>query len=686
MANIFPKNGRWTQTNNSNRIGSLSYSRNINLDSEGCIKLSPRTVNLMDDTGNVASTSDAQFGTPIALGRTSIGNFYVATTDSQFNLDVDNTTKTIAEDTSPDNPALTDRSHGAWWQNRWYVSLTSSVSYLAGTWTAGVITGLSTSFRHYMAVFKNRNTLCVSNGNVLKQYNSDHSASVDLTIPADFEITGVAYNNQRVGIVTRLGTSSAGQNQSSMFYIWDGTTTGNNGDAEIGADFALGIVAYKSSFVVLTNEGQLLYWNGGGFDELASFPFYFDSQKLGDLINHITLGDIIKVEGDVIYINIGIQLSPSTKKGESPKPNSPAGVWCFDPKVGLYHRWSASNSKCYLHTITTGNINTTTNVFTTTNVIPPTGNPVRLTYSGGVVGITEGNTYYVIKLSSTTFKLASTKALALAETGIDITATGADSSYFWMYDIVDYGILIAEQGSKVGTIGIWGNDETNYSVATEVLFGGNYLNRSLSSQSNLCSSVPFLPNVGYFVLTSPPTGHVSDNIVKAVVKYKPLDVDDKIIVKVKNKDILNIPYGSPQYVSQSASGEATWSSEYVFTTTGNLADVKTAFDAGEEMELELIAGAGSGQIIKITNITESSGTYTVQTEEFAVGATIGSKSYFIIDNWKVCGSADHTSQSDGILEVAISKTGKSPEVKVEMRGYNVTIQDAFIDNKPHKQL
>ncbi len=53
-----------------------------------------------------------------------------------------------------------------------------------------------------------------------------------------------------------------------------------------------------------------------------------------------------------------------------------------------------------------------------------TGQRVVLTAMTSVVGVTVGVAYYVIAVSSSTFKLASTRALAVAGTGLDITTDG----------------------------------------------------------------------------------------------------------------------------------------------------------------------------------------------------------------------------------------------------------------------
>lgn len=657
-----PINGKWTQLNNSDKFGSLAYTKNVNLDEDGHIKLSPRMVSL----------SSAFWAS--AFGRYAAGTFRIASQSNSYNLAITDTTNSIVEDEEANNPALVAGSHGVWWQNRWYESLDTSVSYnTAGTWTTGAVSSLTSGKRHVLCVFKNRNTLLVSNGNVVGQYDTSHNTTglSALTIPSDFEVTGMAYNGERVGIVTRLGTNSAGQNGEAFFFLWDGATTAYNTGVSLGAYAGVTVFPYKSSFVVVTSQGQLLYWNGGGFDELAHFPFSKTEKVWGNLLSHLAFGDNIIVDGDIIYINLGFILTATGRKQEQPMQESPSGVWCYDPKVGLYHRYSASISPAYLHTITDANINTTTNVFTTASTIPATGNPVYMTQ--GTSDLTVGKIYYVIKLNATTFKLATTKALAEAGTAIDITT--ATTSYFWMFDLLDYGVSYSQQA---GAIAIWGSSSLSF---RDLMVGSRLFSNALVVGTNLCTAVPFLENRGYFVTPRLYADSVQENIQKMFIKHRVLNTDDKIIVKVKTKDYIGIPVACQTYV---ATELFTWTSDDEGYTTLDLSEAKTALDAGEELEIEFIAGAGAGQTVRINEINYSAGTYSLVLAESVTGAASTLKSYFIIDNWKTMASVDATTQKDGVFEVSLGLVGKNPQIKIELRGYETCIEDIQIINKTHK--
>lgn len=669
-----PLNETWTQPNDSDKYGSLAYTKNITLDKKGMISLSPRMVNLFDDSGSVTNVASTNFNIMSAFGRYGIGSMYLATLEEPFNLAMSNTAKTIAEDVSSNNPNLAFGTSGVWYQNRWHVSTDQTVAYsTAGTWTANAITGLTTGKRHPLATFKNKNTICVGNGNVVKQYDTSYAGTTDLTLPTDYEIIGLAYNNYKLGIITRLGTDSAGQNSNAYFFEWDGGTSSAGTGVDIGAYTAVGIYPYKSSFVIVTSAGQLLYWNGGGFDELAHFPFYISGQEWGDLTNALSYGNNIVVEGDLIYINIAFNFSTFGKKGEQFFHNNHSGVWCYDPDNGLYHRYSLSNTKTYLHTISDANVNTSTDTFTTSSTIPATGSPMFVTSLIG--GLKRGVVYYVIKLSSTTFKVAETRDKAMAGDAMDITSV-ASLNYLWLFDEIDFGTGYAV---TYGAIGLWGSSSL---VFEDVIVGGRVLNTSLSAQPTLCSVMPNLEARGYFVTPRLFLGSVEENIQKLYIKHKTLDKNDAIIVKVKTKEYLGIPVSSPNYAS---TPHIVWTGTNQGYTTSDLSEIKTAHDAGEEIEVEFTAGAGAGQLVKLWRIDESSGTYTLTFSEDVRGVTMGLFSHFVMDNWRIIGSVDATTQKQGVFEVPLGEygTGKAPQFKIELRGYKTTIEDFKIINTAH---
>lgn len=83
-------------------------------------------------------------------------------------------------------------------------------------------------------------------------------------------------------------------------------------------------------------------------------------------------------------------------------------------------------------TIPTADVNITTNVITETAHNFVTGQRVVYNNGGGssITGLTSGTTYYVIKVTDNTFKVATTAANAFAGTAIDISGTGNNAQTF----------------------------------------------------------------------------------------------------------------------------------------------------------------------------------------------------------------------------------------------------------------
>lgn len=672
---------RWTQPNNSDKFGSVWATKCINFDEEGYVKSSPRTIRVMSEVASEGG--DADFGLPVALGRYSNGNYQIMTTDQAFNGSLDATTRTFSENTSSDPTGTTD-SHGCWFNSLWHAStntavLSKSASGGSGSAWTSRITGLTGSKRHYMADFASERTLCVTNGNVIKQVDTSYATTniTQLTIPADYEAIGLAYNSGNLGIITALGDGTDGLNIEAKFYNWDGQSNSAKGYG-VGADACVAIVPYKSTFAILTRNGQLLYFNGGGLEQLAAFPFYYLNNIWGDFLNFISRGTSMWVEGDVIYINVGLELNNFGRKSEKVLPNCPSGVWCFDPKVGLYHRWAPSTSQARLTSVTSANVNTTTDVFTTSDTVPATGGVARFTnFAAGGNGITPliiNQDYYVIKLTSTTFKLATTRANAIAGAAIDITAVEAGSTAtFWMYDLKDFSCTSIGDGDA-GGMALTG--ETSAFVYQDIIFGTSVYDTSLSKKDGLHVSVPYLENRSWLITPKLYSSEVKDNNQKIVIKFRPLGSNDSIVVKHRDRDVYGLPTVSPN--SYTSTEEFIWTSDMEGYTASDLSEAKTYIDRGWKLEIEFTAGAGGGVCAQITEINYSSGTYSLVLEESVLGAAAGLKSHFVIWNWEV--KKVITSADTSPVEIPIGGVSSWEQFKIELRGYDVAIEEeGFVD-------
>lgn len=656
----------------------------MNFDEEGYLKLSPRAVSFLNETDN------QDFNLPLAFGRASGSEFLVVTADDPYETSLAENLSgglTGTEDDGTGVPTCSFDSHGIWWQNRWYViGLQGSDDELYyrdpanGNWTD---TGLSGSITyqklHPMEVFRSRAQLCIANGNGVLQINTSHVETTSLVIPADYEVNGLAYNNNIMAVSTRLSDTAAGQNQEAYLFIWDGSTTSANQSFGVGSDTIIAVKSYKSSFVILTRAGQLKYFNGAGFEDLGSLPFYYHNITWGDSQNPEAYGDILKVDGDVIYININTTYKDFGKKGERNIPQSPGGVYCYDPKVGLYHRHAPSISSVSRLTVTSGNINTSTDVLTTTaGTIPATGNPVKYIHSRAtnIGGLQTGTVYYVIKLSSSTFSLATTRQNALDGIKIDITGTGAATNYFMALDLIDYG---STHIRRTGAVAL---PELPNHVIDGLLFGGDLINDAgTSGIAHLNFISTGFKNIGVVVTPKVFSQGITDNAKKIYIRHRPLKEGDKITIKRKTKEIVGIPVTTPQDGTS-----CTWSSNRELYTTANLSEVEDFINnQNGECELEIISGAGAGQMSQIQSIAYDAGTYSIVLKDEIEGASATKVSDIIIENWVLLDTV--TSENDkGYKEVPLEGSSKWSKFKLILEGTDVTIEDIQLPNATHKPI
>lgn len=671
MFKIPQQDKKFTQTNRSDISGNIWYTKNIDFSEEGYIKLSPRAVQVISDS-SLDSTFDTDFNIVSSIGRFGASvEYYLTSTEEPFKVTLNQTTITATEDTDTSNPALTVDSRGRWYQNAWHVSTDTAVlskSIATTNWTSR-ITGLTSSVAHPIEIFRNKGTIVVGNGNVVKQYNSSYANTTDLTIPTDYEITDISYSNNKLGIITTLSTGAEGQNQEAFFFVWDGGTTTANTGIPIGAESIVAITPYKSSWVVLSKTGQLFYFNGGGFDELAVFPF-FSKDRIWD---GGVRGDIMITDGDLIYINVNGFVSVQGIKQELILQNNPAGVWCYDPKVGLYHKYSPSISQVYIITVLAGGADTTTDILTANSgTVPTTGTPIKLTFSptDPIGGLNSGQIYFIIKVSSTTFKVATTKENATNGVFVDITSQSAQTSSFQVLILKDYG-----QSYNIisGALALTDTKNVVYDGITYSFRGFN----SVGTTTNYFGmTVSEFDNIGYFITPKLESQQIEDLIQKIYSKYRPLKNNDSIKIKYKDEEVLGLPVSTPQI-----GASCTWTSTTTLTTTADISEADTYLDGNEkELELEVISGAGGGQMSKISSISENGGTYTITLVDEIEGVSTSDTCNIIIDNWKTIDTIT-SSEPKNWKEMPINAPTKAIKLKVIMKGSGITFEELQVINK-----
>lgn len=681
MIQIPQANKKFQQTNKSDVSGNIWYTKNINFDEEGYIKLSSRAA-------SIACVEDySNFSYPLSLGRYNLtGGAYIVpgnTDDHVFDVDLSLGGLAVNGNntTGGNRPSGAQTNRGKWWQNKWHV-VGLEVSNLLntglftdtlGTWAKVLSNVFTLGYPHPLEVFRSRTTLCVGDANIVRQYtpayvacsSATSPAGAQLTLPADYTVIDLAYNGDMMGIATQTANTLPGQNQEAMFYTWDGLQTSANKGYPVGSDAVIQVKAYKSSWVLLTRNGKVLYFNGDGFTELTTLPFFF--KKLNVDVGSM-FGDIMTVSGDLIFFNIPADITYFGLKQERFMQNFNGGVLCYDPAVGLYHRYSPSISKLYQ--IAVSSVDTTADILTGSGTIPATGNPILYSNdpANPIGGLSLGVVYYLIRHNTTTFSLARTYADAIAGNKIDLTSN--HSGTFLALALTDYGSSKATATNAIMTMG---SQSYNYD---HLMFGGYYENVSGVPKQNLCLTIPQFANRGYFVTPKIESKQIEDNMIELYLKYKPLRSTDSIIIKHKKKDHIGIPVTTPQ-----RGLICTWTSSLTLTTTADISEIFTYLSNPiNSAECEIISGAGAGQMPQIASIALNAGTYTITLSEVVDGVVNGNSCNVIIDNWRVCATIT-SSDSENWKQISVAKVSKWHKFKIELRGVEVTIEQLIANNK-----
>lgn len=648
-----PTTRQWTQTNNGEILGTLFATQNINFDQAGYLKLAYRPTALFHNVSSFDTITSIDYlaGSPSA--------YYAMTGGHVFQFQSSGSTPT---DLNGSGRAGSIKFDGRVWQGRWYISQTTSFSYYDGSsWTTGLGSLSNSTSPHPLCVFESLNYLAIGDLNTVKLYNTSHVLQTTLTIPSNFEVRWIRYLNNNIYI----GTRNIYGGDAEMF-VWDGTGSAAQGSYAIHGNWIFSGEVYESSIAVITSRGQLLKFNGGGFASLANLPVYYTPYSWYGGTGY-TNGKVeqrgMVADGDMLYIN----LDGSIFGEQVYLPNQPSGLWVYDPNVGLYHRAGQSYSKARITSSVSWN--TSTDTATIASYSAPTGTMVYFT--GTSAGLISGRYYFLIRVTSTTLKLALTYDDAIAGTAVDVTSNpGFDTLYF--QENLDFGNSYMSQVQS-GAVSIISDLDANpYSsgemTSSQIMWGAaNIENATQSASVKTLQTLTRGENRGFFITQKISTYKLLDTWQKIFARFNNVfEGNDKVIIKYRIKNRKGLPIRS---MAESGTG-ATWTSTTTFTTTSDLTQ------AQDGDEINIIGGSGAGNLVHISGTPSySAGTWTVTVDAAPWGVATSDVSSFIVDNWKKIGTGTE-SNTQNFVEVAIPQLGNRStwiQFKVELRGNAGTV-------------
>lgn len=679
-----PVNSEWSVDQSTDKGLNILATKNIHFDKKGYATLANRTIDLFDEADS------ASFRVPIALYTNPAAKKVVGTNNAPFTITLDSLPYSTSIDGLSNQPTGSNNTSQAYFNNKWAVSMNNDLrTYDGSAWTDETVS-LTSGVRHPMCVHKGNNTLLIGNGNQVKQFNTGISETTNLSLPAGIEVVGIAYNRTYACVITWDAN-----NREAWVYLWDGATAGANYAFPMGSNRAWFVAGYESGFITITGNGEVIGVDTDGITQVAGLPAFFTTAITSDIDDRIDIAHdtAITVDGRRILFNIKGLASQKNSEPDRFNPLMPSGIWCLDPKVGLYHRHAPSGAKMNTQGIAPGNIVAATDIITGTN-IPNTGTPFVYCSldSNPLGGLTENTIYYVIKLSGTTFSVAATRALAALGTAINITSVPSGFNYGFAFFIEsDYGQTAAD--GYAGIVGSPGPQQANTSTSFFTLhekFCYGYLDVPHNSAGSDATDTFGIvmdrsENRGYFITQKLFSPDITEKFQKLYMKARHiLTENDKVIVKYRIKTDGTLPV-----IARASTTIGTWTAADTFATAADLSAALTAFTAGDKYEIEIIAGAGAGYLAHIIAISLNAGVYTVQLDETIRNISVNDTMFFVCDNWiklltKGGATGIDTTSDPNYSEFPIGRGSKWVQFKVELRGYLVAIEEYELVNSNEK--
>lgn len=658
MTSLPFKPSGWSVAHGQDFFADLIRTRSLSFDKTGSITQSPKPVVLYTDD------EDADLGNILAIVADE-DIYYVVTDDRLFEFDLD--AGSVGKATTSSAPNLFSGSDGVSFNGSIVVSGTTTAQpYNGSSWSAGV-TGLSASYPHPLCVSEHQNSLAVGNANAVRLYDTSYSLVTTCTLPAEHIVTWIRWRQNNLYIGTRNISGSG-----AKMFVWNGAGTAAQAGFPVHADWIYSGADFDSSIAVLTSAGELLRFNGGGFDHLAALPVYYtpyswsSNASLSSGRGRCTNRGMAPL-GDVLYINIDGSLDLVTRNYPGPYlHDQPSGLWKFDKTIGLYHAAGYCYSRYTVASV--ASVDSSTIVLTDPHALS-TGDAVYASAAGDITGITTGGVYFAIPDSTTSFRLARTPADALA--GRALTLGGSPGSATLI--IEPYESFGAVHDTEPGAVFPFTKNVPPTFKGTELLFAGN-TNDETGAETKSLMSLGLGRNYNSFTTTPIPADGATDAFKRFFQKIRGLhQAVDQVHVKYRTARRFGLP---------TMPATITWTSSTTFTVDTATFDF-AAVEEGDEVDI--VSGAASGRTAQITNIDRSSATYSV-TIDTELDVSASDTSSVIADNWTTLGTTTSASDDADFLTFNVEAHTAWVQFKISLLGWNPAVLRIDVPASVHRPI
>jgi hypothetical protein len=340
MSFRIPKDGTWVQTNNSERLGSIYASKGIDLtDNVGSLRMAPRLLI------NTSSSEDADLGLPWGFKYynsqwwAGAGAYMFkqaspdGSADASFTQDAVSGTPTICS---------SDRSDIAVFNGNLYVSGSSTSLYKFNTsaWSTVTLTGSGSADTKMMEEYGNRLYVTFGAGSyrVTSIDTSDAMAtmgtSYTVSVDPKYRITFIRRTSEGLW----LGCLNV-NNGKGAIYFWNGQQTTPNLRYDLNSNGVVAGAVDKDVLYAIDVNGNLLYYNGGGFTEVAQLPIpkdrYLFSPVDSDNGDRFVHPNGMSATEGIVRILVNGRVFDSA---QSSLEVLPSGIWEYSKGNGLVHK------------------------------------------------------------------------------------------------------------------------------------------------------------------------------------------------------------------------------------------------------------------------------------------------------------------------------------------------------------
>ncbi len=331
-----------SQPNKGDFAGNIWASWNMDfISNPGIIKVSPQPNLLYSNLTGTAMIYPVQF--VVGTFDTNLRNWLICDGYGIYKSGIGalGFHSSWTKDTTTGTP--TDLNHlysdGVEWNGSLIVSGTDKIHKLtAGTWTDTYQSTQSSTVPHPLG--KGFNNLLLigdyhaTDGAIVSSVDTSDSLTVSRVILGkDFNVIWIRSSSNMIYI----GCRNVNGGRAKVF-AWDGSSENFNYDYKInGSECYAGIVHNEVPYT-MNERGELLALTGSAFTQVACLPIFNTGNNLTG--SDSTIYNISRNAMTIQDNKIHILIKGSVYYDYNYLENQLSGIWCYDPEVGLHHKYS----------------------------------------------------------------------------------------------------------------------------------------------------------------------------------------------------------------------------------------------------------------------------------------------------------------------------------------------------------